>query len=184
MHKPEFVRDVQGNWCITLSGGKSEKVIQCVRNKERKKSENDNEKMTFWSRYDPVIQPRGNTDHWTKMKQRAIQFRSLDNPASIGAPMTLDPNITRAPYARKSQLLDMTFDDFVADGLQGAIPGSYMYTRPRNSVSRESCRSAFNQRAREGFRYWLIERPKPTSFGKYGIGSYKTVLGVGNAPRT
>ncbi|XP_053378286.1 uncharacterized protein LOC128548036 isoform X3 [Mercenaria mercenaria] len=144
MHKPEFVRDVQGNWCITLSGGKSEKVIQCVRNKERKKSENDNEKMTFWSRYDPVIQPRGNTDHWTKMKQRAIQFRSLDNPASIGAPMTLD-------------------------GLQGAIPGSYMYTRPRNSVSRESCRSAFNQRAREGFRYWLIERPKPTSFWKYSF---------------
>ncbi|XP_053378288.1 uncharacterized protein LOC128548036 isoform X5 [Mercenaria mercenaria] len=137
MHKPEFVRDVQG--------------------------------MTFWSRYDPVIQPRGNTDHWTKMKQRAIQFRSLDNPASIGAPMTLDPNITRAPYARKSQLLDMTFDDFVADGLQGAIPGSYMYTRPRNSVSRESCRSAFNQRAREGFRYWLIERPKPTSFWKYSF---------------
>lgn len=26
--------------------------------------------MTFWSRYDPVLQPRGNTDHWTKMKQR------------------------------------------------------------------------------------------------------------------
>ncbi|KAL4226410.1 hypothetical protein ACF0H5_014393 [Mactra antiquata] len=115
--------------------------------------------MTFWSRYDPVAQPRGNTDHWTKMKQRAVQFRSLDNPSSIGAPITLD-------------------------SLQGAIPGTYMYTRPRASVSRESVRSAYNQRAREGFRYWLIERPKPTSFGKYGIGSYKTVLGVGNAPRT
>lgn len=104
----------------------------------------DMRRMTFWSRYDPVLQPRGNTDHWTKMKQRAVQFRSLDNPASIGAPVSLD-------------------------ALQGAIPGSYMYTRPRNSVSRETLRSAYNQRAREGFRYWLIERPKPTSFWKYSF---------------
>lgn len=57
----------------------------------------------------------------------------------------------------------MTFNDFVTDALQGAIPGTYMYTRPRNSVSRESLKSAYNQRAREGFRYWLIEKPKPTS---------------------
>ncbi|XP_052781130.1 uncharacterized protein LOC128218044 isoform X4 [Mya arenaria] len=100
--------------------------------------------MTFWSRYDPVAQPRRSTDHWTKMKQRAIQYRSLDNPDGIGAPMSMD-------------------------ALQGAMPGSYMYTRPRNSVSRESTRSAFNQRARDGFRYWLIERPKPTSFWKYSF---------------
>jgi hypothetical protein len=90
-----------------------------------------------------------------------------------------DPTITRAPYQRKSQLLDMTFDDFIADGLQGAIPGSYMYTRPRNSVSRESCRSAFNQRARQGFRYWLIERPKPTSC-KYNV----NILHTFNEPNT
>jgi len=115
--------------------------------------------MTFWSRYDPVSQPKGNTDHWTKMKQRAVIHKSLDNPAGIGAPITLD-------------------------ALQGCVPGSYMYSRPRNSVSRGSIRNSFNERAKEGFRYWLIERPKPTSFGKYGIGSYKTVLGVGNAPRT
>jgi len=115
--------------------------------------------MTFWSRYDPVSQPRGNTDHWTKMKQRAVQCKSLDSPGTLGVPITLD-------------------------ALQGAIPGNYMYTRPRNAVSRESCRNTFNERARDGFRYWLIERPKPTSFGKYGIGSYKTVIGVGNAPRT
>ena len=29
-------------------------------------------RMTFWSRYDAVAQPRGNTDHWTKLKQRVI----------------------------------------------------------------------------------------------------------------
>ncbi|XP_052781132.1 uncharacterized protein LOC128218044 isoform X1 [Mya arenaria] len=126
--------------------------------------------MTFWSRYDPVAQPRRSTDHWTKMKQRAIQYRSLDNPDGIGAPMSMDrQNYARGGYGRTSELSDKTFDDLIADALQGAMPGSYMYTRPRNSVSRESTRSAFNQRARDGFRYWLIERPKPTSFWKYSF---------------
>ncbi|KAH3881419.1 hypothetical protein DPMN_005346 [Dreissena polymorpha] len=127
-------------------------------------------RMTFWSRYDPVLQPKGNTDHWTKMKQRATQFKSLDNPGSLGAPMVLGyRNNTREPDGRTSELSDKTFDDIVADSLQGAMPGYYMYTRPRNCVSRESLRSAYNQRAREGFRYWLIERPKPTSFWKYSF---------------
>jgi len=125
--------------------------------------------MTFWSRYDPVSQPRGNTDHWTKMKQRAVQFKSLDNNGTLGFPVTLGPKNTRSPYNRVAQLRDKTFDDFVVDALEGAVPGSYMYTRPRNSVSRESTRNAFNERARDGFRYWLIERPKPTSYWKYNF---------------
>lgn len=37
-----------------------------------------------------------------------------------------------------------------------------MYTRPRNSPAKEILRNSFNERAKEGFRYWLIERPKPT----------------------
>lgn len=130
-------------------------VLQMVSpftNRQRKK-------MTFWSRYDAVANHKGNTDHWTKLKQRAVHVKSLDNPDAIGQPITLD-------------------------ALQGNMPGTYMYTRPRNSPSRESLQNSFHDRAKEGFRYWLIDRPKPTSFGKYGIGSYKTVLGVGNAPRT
>ncbi|KAF6041352.1 hypothetical protein EB796_000306 [Bugula neritina] len=64
-------------------------------------------------------------------------------------------------------------------------PGSYHHTRPKSVKQyRDSLRSSYNQRAREGFQYWLIDRPKPTPFGKYGMGSHKTVLGIGNAPRT
>ncbi|KAK3104089.1 hypothetical protein FSP39_024333 [Pinctada imbricata] len=76
------------------------------------------------------------------------------------------------------------FDDLVLDGLRGNPPGNYMNSRPRNSFNRNVYSNSYHDRAREGFRYWLIERPKPTKFGKYGMGSYKTVLGIGNAPRT
>ncbi|CAD5115145.1 DgyrCDS4149 [Dimorphilus gyrociliatus] len=52
------------------------------------------------------------------------------------------------------------------------------------SKKRNPLRTSYNERARQGFKYWPMDRPKPTSFGKYGTGSYKTVLGLGNAPRT
>ena len=70
------------------------------------------------------------------------------------------------------------------DGLGGRVSVDYMETRPRNGINKSLIHNSFNGRAKEGFRYWLIDRPKPTSFGKYGMGSYKTVLGIGNAPRT
>ncbi|XP_052779019.1 uncharacterized protein LOC128216483 isoform X2 [Mya arenaria] len=54
----------------------------------------------------------------------------------------------------------------------------------RNSLQEERKRTRLNERARNGFRYWTLEKPKTTSFGKYGTGAFKTVLGVGNAPRT
>ena len=30
--------------------------------------------MTFWSRYDPIRQPKGNTDHWSKCRQRVSKY--------------------------------------------------------------------------------------------------------------
>ncbi|KAL3852334.1 hypothetical protein ACJMK2_015991 [Sinanodonta woodiana] len=53
-----------------------------------------------------------------------------------------------------------------------------------SSVSRNHLKTSVNQRAREGFRYWVIERPRPSHFGKYGTGSYKMTLGLGMSPRT
>ena len=111
--------------------------------------------MTFWSRYDPIRQPKGNTDHWSKCRQRT------------GVPM--------GPNVRPNDMMD---------GLGGRVSVDYMETRPRNGINKSLIHNSFNGRAKEGFRYWLIDRPKPTSFGKYGMGSYKTVLGIGNAPRT
>ncbi|XP_078341377.1 uncharacterized protein LOC111106199 isoform X1 [Crassostrea virginica] len=85
---------------------------------------------------------------------------------------------TMIPYKEK------TFDELVVDGLRGSMPGAYSSSRPKSTFNKTLYRNVFSDRARDGFRYWLIERPKPTNFGKYGMGSYKTVLGIGNAPRT
>ncbi|KAH8853388.1 hypothetical protein KSF78_0001386 [Schistosoma japonicum] len=45
-------------------------------------------------------------------------------------------------------------------------------------------RTTLNQKAREGFRFWVTERPKPTKFGHYSMGAKYTFLGLCNAPRS
>ncbi|XP_052063561.1 uncharacterized protein LOC127703132 [Mytilus californianus] len=107
--------------------------------------------MTFWSRYDPVRQPKGNTDHWSKFRQRT--------------------SVSMGPNVRAQDLMSLGGADF-------------MQMKPKRGINKNFLRNSYSERAKEGFRYWLIEPPKPTNFGKYGIGSYKTVLGIGNAPRT
>ncbi|KAK3587094.1 hypothetical protein CHS0354_023550 [Potamilus streckersoni] len=138
--------------------------------------------MTFWSRYDPVNQPKGNTDHWTKLKRRAETYKDFYSGArSDLKPAAVGGDRRKVGYLK---LTEKTFDDFVLDGLRGTLPGSYSARLSTSSRRRCARSSVYNERAREGFRYWLIEPPKPTSFGRYGIGSFKTVLGIGNAPRT
>ena len=42
-------------------------------------------------------------------------------------------------------------------------PGSYHTTRPRTVRQyHDALRTTYNLRAKEGFQYWLLERPKPT----------------------
>lgn len=42
-------------------------------------------------------------------------------------------------------------------------PGSYHTTRPKTVRQyHDALRSSYNLRAKEGFQYWLLERPKPT----------------------
>lgn len=114
--------------------------------------------MTFWSRHDPIKQQQGHTDHWSKARQKSGSY-----------------NVS---YGAKGLQIRSDSD------LDAELPTQIFNQRPRMSFSRKSTRTSYNDRARDGFRYWLIDRPKPTKFGRYGIGSYKTVLGIGNAPRT
>ncbi|XP_067685130.1 uncharacterized protein [Haliotis asinina] len=141
--------------------------------------------MTFWSRHDPVAQPKGNTDHWSNMKIRAntgiaAAGRGEDVMTSWMSPGSGFSWCTGG----KSRLADQSFHDHIHGSLQGKLPGSYDRLRPRTILPDITLRNSYHDRAKEGFRYWLVEKPKPTSYGKYGIGSFKTVLGVGNAPRT
>ncbi|KAH9507938.1 hypothetical protein Btru_053282 [Bulinus truncatus] len=103
--------------------------------------------LTTWSDGD-VIQKVGNTDHWSKMKIRALQSKS-------------------------SQFA-------VQDELLATKPVGSSSCEPRKHLLQNS----YNSKAKEGFRYWDIHRPKPTKYGRYGLGSYKTFLGLGSAPRT
>ncbi|XP_021353752.1 uncharacterized protein LOC110450518 isoform X5 [Mizuhopecten yessoensis] len=129
-----------------------EPIIQQIAKKKSK------DRMTFWSRHDPIKQQKGHTDHWSKARQKTGAYT--------------------VSYGAKGLQIRSDTD------LDAELPTQAINQRPRMDFSRKSSRTTFNERARDGFRYWLIDRPKPTKFGRYGIGSYKTVLGIGNAPRT
>lgn len=69
------------------------------------------------------------------------------------------------PYKEK------TFDELVVDGLRGSVPGAYSSGRPKSTYNKSHYRNVFSERAKDGFRYWLIERPKPTNC-KYLVRKY------------
>lgn len=69
------------------------------------------------------------------------------------------------PYKEK------TFDELVVDGLRGSMPGAYSSSRPKSTYNKSHYRNVFSERAKDGFRYWLIERPKPTNC-KYLVRKY------------
>lgn len=72
---------------------------------------------------------------------------------------------TMIPYKEK------TFDELVVDGLRGSMPGAYSSGRPKSTYNKSHYRNVFSERAKDGFRYWLIERPKPTNC-KYLVRKY------------
>jgi len=151
--------------------------------------------MTFWSRHEAqslMRQPRGNTDNWAKLRTKANSFRA--NNSFGGVNFSDDTDLFTSHYnpAARFQytedgvrrMPDPPFNDLVLGPLQGELPGNLSKSQPSANLRRSWMKNEFHQRAKDGFRYWLIEKPKPTSFGKYGMGSFKTVLGIGNAPRT
>ncbi|XP_005097199.2 uncharacterized protein LOC101857328 [Aplysia californica] len=151
--------------------------------------------MTSWSRYDPVHKS-GNTDHWTKLKCRSNTFRAtqsagmfkvipeheFDQTTSLNNP---SERFQVTDGTSVSQLPSGTFNDNVLHHLGGKPPGDHdVLTRPTSNLQRRWMHNIYQKRAKDGFRYWLINRPHPTNFGKYGMGSYKMVMGIGMAPRT
>nr|XP_034304407.1 uncharacterized protein LOC105340281 isoform X2 [Crassostrea gigas] len=139
---------------------------------ERMSKSRDGERMTFWSRYDPIRHVQGNTDHWAKNRQQSAQR------AQQRARVVSFSQGRMIPYKEK------TFDELVVDGLRGSMPGAYSSGRPKSTYNKSHYRNVFSERAKDGFRYWLIERPKPTNFGKYSLGATHSVIGLCNAPRT
>eukprot|EP00057_Strongylocentrotus_purpuratus_P035542 XP_799953.2 PREDICTED: uncharacterized protein LOC577313 [Strongylocentrotus purpuratus] len=150
--------------------------------------------MTWWSRHDPVNMMQGHTDHWVKMKLKCTTFEvavpsgKIVSHADRHAPMVpKGEGLATFQYTEQgtlSRVKDPTFNSMLIRKMSGNLPGSYDLHRPKLSSRSESHGTTFNQRAKDGFNYWQIDRPKPTSFGRYGIGSANTILGIGNASRT
>ncbi|XP_070558252.1 uncharacterized protein [Ptychodera flava] len=165
-------------------------------------------RMTWWSRHEPVKLPQGNTDHWSKMKTKCTTFQvnlqgdSLRNPYKTiinryGANTNDLPGYTRSKSAPPaivtfrynedgtvSRLSERSFHDQINARLSGHLPGSYAMKRPKARPRTAVVTTSFNERAKAGFKYWPMDRPKPTKFGRYGIGAACTVLGLGSACRT
>lgn len=150
--------------------------------------------MTFWSRHDPVKLPQGYPDHWTKMKLKCTTFqvalpsgKIVGNADEYAFGVPKEDKIAIYKYNKNGNLTPesvQTFSDILTNDLGGNLPGSYDASRPKSGTDRDMLRSSFSIKAKEGFKYWEIERPKPTKFGRYGIGSANTILGIGNACRT
>ncbi|XP_019619532.1 PREDICTED: uncharacterized protein LOC109466270 isoform X2 [Branchiostoma belcheri] len=90
-----------------------------------------------------------------------------------------------------SRLPPRDFSGLIVQELHGNIPGEYFARQQQQERAKSSPasrwalhRNTYNERAREGFKYWQLDRPKPTKYGRYGMGSKGTVLGLGNGPRT
>ncbi|XP_072027222.1 uncharacterized protein [Amphiura filiformis] len=147
--------------------------------------------MTFWSRHDPVMMRQGNTDYWPKMKNTSttmeIALPSGQVVSHAGHKATQVPKgqeVATFQFNKNgtlSQIPDKTFNELIARQLHANLPGTY---RSQSASNSRSLRTSYNERAKTGFKYWSMDRPKPTKFGRYGIGSANTVLGLGNSIRT
>ncbi|XP_002131471.1 uncharacterized protein LOC100179625 [Ciona intestinalis] len=143
-----------------------------------------------WGKHDPVSMQQSRTDHWSKMKHQATNF-TLKMPEATVITKQLPHDASRYRMNPDGSIIPLkgeAFDDKLNRDFQDdTAPGNYQKTRlyrSRSIPNMKKYRNQFNDRAREGFKFWPLTRPKPTLYGKYGMGSYKSVLGLGDAVRT
>lgn len=60
------------------------------------------------------------------------------------------------------RLPDLAFPNMGVESPRWQLPGAVARSHPSPKLRRYLMDNEFNRRAREGFRYWLIEKPKPT----------------------
>jgi hypothetical protein len=138
-----------------------------------------------WSKYDAVSMRRTQTDHWAKMKHVATTF-DVKMPEVFVLKRQLPPEALQYKLNPDGSVMPMKGESF-DEQLQSTILGSAQRPKLKRSKSIPNLpryRNEFNDRARQGFKYWPLSRPKPTTYGKYGLGCYKSVLGLGDAVRT
>ncbi|XP_074646586.1 uncharacterized protein LOC141902652 [Tubulanus polymorphus] len=145
--------------------------------------------ISRWASNELALQPIQCTDHWAKLRVKSGNV-SARTPHELTIPHQSTnkesvQNKTDANEEGRHPVFQSVPVRTDLDGLMSSVrhlPGNSHLDRAKTSHGH--LRTSYNERARQGFKYWPMERPKPTKFARYGIGSYKTVLGLGNAPRT
>ncbi|XP_078001084.1 uncharacterized protein LOC144453631 isoform X2 [Glandiceps talaboti] len=97
-----------------------------------------------------------------RMKAHSLKVRSLD--ASL--PWEAEPKMEPRQWSA------YTTNNRVIEGIHSA--------RSYSGGWRSNC---YNQHAKQGFKFWLEEKKPFSKSSKYTFGSYRTFLGLGNAPR-
>mgnify|MGYP002803974228 FL=1 len=150
--------------------------------------------MSRWSRNEPAasVTYLGNCDHWSKLKHKAAILTLKYGDGQTGVAFWTDNEPYEDTSRSRSQLLqrehqqnnkrltsigNKTFTETMIESLSGEKPGhhtTYRYGR------KDALRSSANDRAREGFRYWVLEKPVHKG-GKYTTGARTSVLGLGKS---
>jgi len=160
--------------------------------------------LSHWAKRDvPSLKLAGqlDTDHWAKLKGKHVDFV---NRMSYGFPPNESmngraqnaPDLQSSAFQRyyydqsrhREDLLKKTYTMYY----QGKAMDKDSSTRvpaPTTKLQRPQVQrrpSVYNQRAKEGFKFWLERDPmvKRIAFcSKYTFGSKSTFHGLGNAPR-
>ncbi|XP_022809594.1 uncharacterized protein LOC111346580 isoform X3 [Stylophora pistillata] len=152
--------------------------------------------LSHWSKQDvPSLKlaQQLDTDHWAKLKGKHVNFLNRMSD-------TLSSKEVLAGHSQKDPELSSAFQRYYYDQsrhreelskskpLEKAESSRQVLQQtndlPRPQVQRRP--SVYNQRAKEGFKFWLESDPmiKRISFcSKYTFGSKSTFHGLGNAPR-
>jgi len=127
---------------------------------------------TRWYSYEPAARKQSSTNHWSIMKENCTTFSAYT------------PMIDQSSGVDRYQIMK--------DGSVVPVSGEPLDAKLRREIflnssekySETSKRSIQNMKKyKNDFKFWYQPKPLPTKFGRYGLGGYKTYLGIGSAPR-
>ncbi|XP_078001083.1 uncharacterized protein LOC144453631 isoform X1 [Glandiceps talaboti] len=125
-----------------------------------------------------------------RMKAHSLKVRSLDASLPWEAEPKMEPRQwsaynpptkTRDLVKLPQMLTSMEYeDDACNEATNNRVIEGIHSARSYSGGWRSNC---YNQHAKQGFKFWLEEKKPFSKSSKYTFGSYRTFLGLGNAPR-
>uniref|UniRef100_A0A0B6YPF2 Uncharacterized protein n=1 Tax=Arion vulgaris TaxID=1028688 RepID=A0A0B6YPF2_9EUPU len=136
--------------------------------------------MTRWSR-DESVRSYGNTDHWSKLKVKSGSFMDARSSNDAGKEDIFEINSVKNfghptfvksssehhkfyNYTRSTTQLPLVSGEDTSHRKLTVLPnGDLTVVITKSGLKKHWLNNSYQRRAREGFRYWLINKPPPTS---------------------